>query len=89
MDFGVEIDATKPAAPYSYQWIQDGKVIESGSSRMPSGSRSDYVAARRMLRPQDGKHRVTFRITSPVAKAESVTFAIAGVVTVTFATCGS
>jgi serine/threonine protein kinase len=76
MNVGVEIDATKPAAPYSYQWIQDGKVIESGSSRMPSGSHSDYVAARRMLRPQDGKHRVTFRITSPVAKAESVTFAI-------------
>jgi serine/threonine protein kinase len=76
MNVGVEIDATKPAAPYSYQWIQDGKVIESGSSRMPSGSRSDYVAARRMLRPQDGKHRVTFRITSPVAKAESVTFAM-------------
>ncbi|MET7999645.1 serine/threonine-protein kinase [Nonomuraea glycinis] len=75
MVFGVGIATTRPAAPYSYQWIQDGKVVESGSSRMPSGSRSDYVAARRM-RPRDGRHRVTFRITSPVARTESVTFAM-------------
>ncbi|GGP04079.1 protein kinase [Nonomuraea glycinis] len=75
MIFGVGIATTRPAAPYSYQWIQDGKVVESGSSRMPSGSRSDYVAARRM-RPRDGRHRVTFRITSPVARTESVTFAM-------------
>ncbi|MGN9783355.1 serine/threonine-protein kinase [Nonomuraea sp. ZG12] len=76
MNFGVGIDATKPAAPYSYQWLHDGKVIESGSSRLPSGSRSDYVPSRRMLRPQDGTHRVTFRITAPVVRTESVTFAM-------------
>jgi serine/threonine protein kinase len=74
MNFGVGVDSTKPAAPYSYQWIFNGKVIESGSSRLPAGSRSDYVTSKETIQPPDGTHTVTYRITSPVARSKSLTF---------------
>ncbi|WP_336207285.1 hypothetical protein [Nonomuraea sp. LPB2021202275-12-8] len=74
MNFGAGIDSTKPAAPYSYQWIYNGKVVESGSSRLPAGSRSDYVSSKTMARPSDGTHTVTYRITAPNARTESTTF---------------
>ncbi|MFD1538547.1 serine/threonine protein kinase [Nonomuraea guangzhouensis] len=74
MNFAAGVDATKPAAPYSYQWIYDGKVIESGSARLPAGSRSDYVHSKDLVEPQDGTHTITYRITSPVSRAKSLTF---------------
>ncbi|MFG1685873.1 hypothetical protein ACGFNP_37315 [Nonomuraea sp. NPDC049269] len=74
MNFAAGVDATKPAAPYSYQWIYNGKVIESGSARLPAGSRSDYVHSKDLVEPQDGTHTITYRITSPVSRAKSLSF---------------
>ena len=54
MNFAAGVDATKPAAPYSYQWIYNGKVIESGSARLPAGGR-DYVHSKDLVEPQDGR----------------------------------
>ncbi|MEU0568032.1 protein kinase [Nonomuraea sp. NPDC005983] len=73
-NFAVGLGATKMGAPYSYQWIFDGAVIESGSSRLPSYARDDYVASKKVFTPSDGRHTVTFRLTSPVARAKSVSF---------------
>ncbi|MER6951803.1 serine/threonine-protein kinase [Nonomuraea sp. NPDC000554] len=73
-NFAVGLGSTKMGAPYSYQWIFDGKVIESGSSRLPSYARDDYLASKKVFTPSDGGHTVTFRLTSPVARAKSVSF---------------
>ncbi|TMR88193.1 hypothetical protein [Nonomuraea basaltis] len=73
-NFGAGIGATKPGAAFSYQWVYNGKVIESGSSRLPAGSRDNYVFSKDTIDPPDGTHTVTYRITSPVSRTKSVTF---------------
>ncbi|MCG5217664.1 serine/threonine-protein kinase [Streptosporangium sp. KLBMP 9127] len=74
MNFGVGLDASQPGAAFSYQWIYNGKVLESGSSRLPAGSRSDYVTSKDVFQPPDGTHTVTYRITSPGSRSKSFTF---------------
>ncbi|WP_188190511.1 serine/threonine-protein kinase [Nonomuraea sp. SYSU D8015] len=73
-NFGAGIGATKPGAAFSYQWLYNGKVIESGSSRLPAGSRDNYVFSKDTIDPPDGTHTVTYRITSPVSRSRSTTF---------------
>ncbi|WP_049569139.1 hypothetical protein [Nonomuraea sp. SBT364] len=74
LNFGVGVDSTKAGASFSYQWVFDGDVIESGQDRLPSGSRSDYLSSKRLIDPPDGPHTVTYRITSPVSRSESLSF---------------
>ncbi|MFI6902059.1 serine/threonine protein kinase [Nonomuraea sp. NPDC050394] len=62
MNFGAGIDATVPGARYSFQWIVDGEVIETGSGKLPDGSRSDYVFSKRQLSLSDGPHTAAYRV---------------------------
>ncbi|SEH01219.1 Serine/threonine protein kinase [Nonomuraea solani] len=72
MTFGVGLDSSETGAPFSYQWLVDGQVIESGSRRIPSHARSDYFGSKREITLELGsRHTVTFQLTSPVRRAMS------------------
>ncbi|MEV4899687.1 hypothetical protein AB0K48_61335, partial [Nonomuraea sp. NPDC055795] len=62
MNFGAGIDSTVPGSRYSFQWIVDGEVIETGSGKLPDGSRSDYVFSKRQLSLSDGPHTAAYRV---------------------------
>ncbi|MFE0152689.1 serine/threonine protein kinase [Nonomuraea sp. NPDC059007] len=62
MNFGAGIDSTVPGARYSFQWIVDGEVIETGSGKLPDGSRSDYVFSKRQISLSDGPHTAAYRV---------------------------
>ncbi|MEV0390650.1 serine/threonine-protein kinase [Nonomuraea sp. NPDC050643] len=73
--FGVGLGASEMGAPFSYQWLVDGQVIESGSRRIPSYGRDDYFGSKREVTPDLGtSHTVTFQLTSPVRKAKSTSW---------------
>ncbi|MEV2271305.1 serine/threonine protein kinase [Nonomuraea africana] len=75
VSFGIALDATEMGAPFSYQWLVDGQVIESSSRRMPSHSRGDYFGSKKQVDPDLGsRHTVTFRLTSPVRRTKSATW---------------
>ncbi|WP_433435554.1 serine/threonine protein kinase [Nonomuraea sp. CA-141351] len=75
VSFGVGLDASEMGAPFSYQWLVDGQVIESGSRRIPSYGRSDYFGSKKQVSPDLGsKHTVVFQLISPVRKTKSTTW---------------
>ncbi|MFI9594910.1 protein kinase [Nonomuraea sp. NPDC052265] len=74
LNFAAGVDATRPGAAFSYQWLYDGRVVERGTSRLPAGSRSDYVSSRRLITPAGGRHTVAYRILTPSSRTKSVTF---------------
>ncbi|MFI7422195.1 serine/threonine-protein kinase [Nonomuraea sp. NPDC049684] len=74
VNFAAGVNATRPGAVYSYQWLYDGRVIERGSSRFPADSRSGYVSSRRLITPAAGRHTVTYRILTPSPRTKSVRF---------------
>ncbi|RSN02549.1 hypothetical protein DMB42_36250 [Nonomuraea sp. WAC 01424] len=78
LNFAAGVDASRPGAPFSYQWIYDGRVVERGSSHLQAGSRSDYVHSRRLVTPAGGRHTVTYRILGPSPRARSVAFTMCG-----------
>lgn len=72
VSFGIALDATEMGAPFSYQWLVDGQVIESGSKRLPSYSRGDYFGSKKQVNPELGStHTVAFQLTSPVRRTKS------------------
>ncbi|GAA4957459.1 serine/threonine protein kinase [Nonomuraea thailandensis] len=72
LGFGIGLDASRAGAPFSYQWIVDGQVIESGSRKIPSYGRSDYFGSKKQIAPELGStHTVVFQLTSPVRKSIS------------------
>ncbi|MEO3801697.1 protein kinase [Nonomuraea sp. B1E8] len=75
LGFGVGLDASEMGAPFSYQWVVDGQVIESGSRRIPSHARSDYFGSKKQISPDLGtEHTVVFQLTSPVRKSQSTSW---------------
>ncbi|MGW3345628.1 protein kinase domain-containing protein [Nonomuraea rubra] len=75
LGFGVGLDASREGAPFSYQWIVDGEVIESGSRKIPSYGRSDYFGSKKQITPELGStHTVVFQLTSPVRKSKSTSW---------------
>ncbi|MFC7583801.1 hypothetical protein ACFQYP_08580 [Nonomuraea antimicrobica] len=75
VNFGVGLDATQNGAPFSYQWLVDGEVIESGSRRLPSYGNSDYFGSKKLVEPELGSsHTVVFQLTSPVRKSRSASW---------------
>lgn len=75
LSFGVGIDASEMGAPFSYQWLVDGQVIESGSRRIPSYGRSDYFGSKKQITPELGsQHTVVFQLTSPTRRAKSTSW---------------
>ncbi|MFB4271672.1 serine/threonine-protein kinase [Nonomuraea sp. GTA35] len=75
LGFGVGLDASREGAPFSYQWIVDGQVIESGSRRIPSYGKSDYFGSKKQITPELGStHTVVFQLTSPVRKSKSTSW---------------
>ncbi|NUP68488.1 MAG: hypothetical protein HOW71_40665, partial [Nonomuraea sp.] len=74
VNFAAGVDATRPGAAYSYQWLLDGRVVERGTSRLPAGGRGDYVTSRKLLTPSDGTHTITYRVTAPSARTRSARF---------------
>ncbi|MFC5832651.1 serine/threonine-protein kinase [Nonomuraea insulae] len=73
--FGIALDASEMGAPFSYQWLVDGQVVESGSRRMPSYSRGDYFGSKKLITPELGSsHTVVFRLTSPVSRTKSASW---------------
>ncbi|MEU7740919.1 protein kinase [Nonomuraea sp. NPDC049158] len=75
LGFGVGIDSSEMGALFSYQWLVDGQVIESGSRRIPSYGRSDYFGSKKQITPELGsKHTVVFRLTSPTQRTESTSW---------------
>ncbi|MFI7694982.1 protein kinase [Nonomuraea sp. NPDC049655] len=74
VNFAAGVNASRPGAAYSYQWLYDGRVIERGSSRFPANSRSGYVSSRRLITPAKGRHTVTYRILTPSPRTKSVRF---------------
>ncbi|WP_433510564.1 protein kinase domain-containing protein [Nonomuraea sp. CA-143628] len=75
LGFGIGIDSSEMGAPFSYQWIVDGQVIESGSRRIPSYGRSDYFGSKKQITPELGtKHTVVFRLTSPTQRTKSTSW---------------
>jgi hypothetical protein len=75
LGFGVGLDASEMGAPFSYQWLVDGQVIESGSRRIPSHARSDYFGSKKQISPDLGtEHTVVFQLTSPVRKSRSTSW---------------
>lgn len=72
VSFGMGLDATEMGAPFSYQWLVDGKVIETGSRSLPSYSRSDYFGSKEQVTMDLGtSHKVVFQLTSPERLSES------------------
>ncbi|MEO3873733.1 hypothetical protein ABGB18_33395 [Nonomuraea sp. B12E4] len=73
MNFAMGVDATEMGAPFSYRWLVDGKVIETGSRSIPSYTRSDFFFNKKELPlPLDGTtHKVTFQLTSPQKLSKS------------------
>ncbi|MEO3887688.1 protein kinase [Nonomuraea sp. B5E05] len=75
LGFGIGLDASEMGAPFSYQWVVDGQVIESGSRRIPSHARSDYFGSKKQISPDLGtEHTVVFQLTSPVRKSQSTSW---------------
>ncbi|MEV4108774.1 protein kinase [Nonomuraea sp. NPDC049695] len=75
LSFGVGLDSSQMGAPFSYQWLVDGQVIESGSRRIPSYGKSDYFGSKKLITPELGsRHTVVFQLTSPVRKAKSTSW---------------
>ncbi|MEU1724978.1 serine/threonine-protein kinase [Nonomuraea sp. NPDC005692] len=74
VNFAAGVNATRPGAAYSYQWLYDGRVIERGSSRFPADSRSGYVSSRRLITPAGGRHTVAYRILTPSPRTKAVRF---------------
>ncbi|MEU7895894.1 protein kinase [Nonomuraea sp. NPDC049152] len=75
VSFGIALDASEMGAPFSYRWLVDGQVIESGSRRMPSHSRGDYFGSKKQINPDLGStHTVTFQLTSPARRTKSATW---------------
>ncbi|MEV0826248.1 serine/threonine protein kinase [Nonomuraea rubra] len=75
LGFGVGLDASREGAPFSYQWIVDGEVIESGSRKIPSYGRSDYFGSKKQITPELGStHTVVFQLTSPVRRSKSTSW---------------
>ncbi|WP_372470450.1 serine/threonine protein kinase [Nonomuraea aurantiaca] len=75
LSFGVGIDSSEMGAPFSYQWLVDGQVIESGSRRIPSYGRSDYFGSKKLITPELGsQHTVVFQLTSPTQRAKSTSW---------------
>ncbi|TDD03163.1 serine/threonine protein kinase [Nonomuraea deserti] len=75
LGFGVGLDASEMGAPFSYRWLVDGQVIESGSRRIPSHARSDYFGSKEQISPDLGtEHTVVFQLTSPVRKSRSTSW---------------
>ncbi|MFG1959425.1 protein kinase [Nonomuraea sp. NPDC049028] len=75
LGFGIGIDSSEMGAPFSYQWLVDGQVIESGSRRIPSYGRSDYFGSKKQITPELGtKHTVVFRLTSPTQRTKSTSW---------------
>ncbi|MFI6531795.1 serine/threonine protein kinase [Nonomuraea sp. NPDC050547] len=73
MNFGAGIDSTVPGSRYSFQWIVDGEVIETGSGKLPDGSRSDYVFSKRRLSLSDGPHTAAYRVVGGGSASVSFT----------------
>ncbi|MFI7639029.1 serine/threonine protein kinase [Nonomuraea sp. NPDC049400] len=75
LGFGIGIDASEMGAPFSYQWLVDGQVIESGSRKIPYNGKSDYFGSKKTITPELGsKHTVTFQLTSPVRRSKSISW---------------
>ncbi|MEV0344929.1 protein kinase [Nonomuraea sp. NPDC050680] len=75
LGFGVGIDSSEMGAAFSYQWLVDGQVIESGSRRIPSYGRSDYFGSKKQITPELGsKHTVVFQLTSPTQRSKSTSW---------------
>ncbi|MFF4195691.1 protein kinase [Nonomuraea sp. NPDC001831] len=74
VNFAAGVNATRPGAAYTYQWLYDGRVIERGSSRFPANSRSGYVSSRRLVTPSAGRHTVAYRILTPSPRTKAVRF---------------
>ncbi|MEO3792161.1 protein kinase [Nonomuraea sp. B10E15] len=75
LGFGIGLDASETGAPFSYQWVVDGQVVESGSRRIPSHARSDYFGSKKQISPDLGtEHTVVFQLTSPVRKSRSTSW---------------
>ncbi|MEU6713565.1 protein kinase [Nonomuraea sp. NPDC046802] len=73
--FGVALEGSEMGASFSYQWLVDGQVIESGSRRLPSYSRGDYFGSKKEVNPEFGSsHTVVFQLTSPVSKSKSASW---------------
>ncbi|TDC00045.1 serine/threonine protein kinase [Nonomuraea longispora] len=75
LGFGIGLDASEMGAAFSYQWLVDGQVIESGSRRIPSHARTDYFGSKKQVSPELGsRHTVVFQLTSPVRKSQSASW---------------